>query len=181
MKNGGTDRRVVKTRAALHAAMIRLLRTTKLENMTVTMLCAEANVSRSAFYDHYSVPEDCFNEIVEEKNDWIIDQAEKKNIRDFESFLELYFSSMAENKEIFRTLYSMDAQNTINQKIMHYYVDYLYQVYPNFPEYPELYMKYIQYGFIGIVSEWLGNDCQGDYKTYIDMQTHLFNMFRAAG
>ena len=56
MKRSGEDRRIIKTRRALHEAMIRLLKTTKLENMTVTMLCNASNVSRSSFYDHYSVP-----------------------------------------------------------------------------------------------------------------------------
>lgn len=47
------DLRVSKTKEALERAMVTLLSTKKLEKISVHALCAEAHVSRTAFYSHF--------------------------------------------------------------------------------------------------------------------------------
>ncbi len=133
MRNSGVDRRIIKTRNALHNAMIELLKTTRLEDMTVTMLCNEAKISRSAFYDHYSVPEDCFNEIAMEMNEKIVEQFQKNDIVSFEEFIELYFQAIKEHQAIFQTLFAMDTQNPALQQSLEFYENYLHKIVPDYP------------------------------------------------
>lgn len=178
MRNSGVDRRIIKTRNALHSAMIDLLKTTRLEDMTVTMLCNEAKISRSAFYDHYSVPEDCFNEIAMEMNEKIVEQFQADDIKTFEEFIELYFGTVREHQAIFQTLFTMDAQNPALQQSMKFYEDYLHKVVPDYPSYPDIYKRYLLYGFRGVVSEWLNGDCKGDFHEISNLQIRIFNLLR---
>ena len=47
------DLRVVKTKKALHQALLALLKTKSLESISVSVLCRQAGVNRGTFYLHY--------------------------------------------------------------------------------------------------------------------------------
>ncbi|MFM9277395.1 TetR/AcrR family transcriptional regulator [Paenibacillus jiagnxiensis] len=47
------DVRVIKTKKALHQALLALLKTKTLESVSVSSLCREAEVNRGTFYLHY--------------------------------------------------------------------------------------------------------------------------------
>ena len=51
-----TDSRYRKTEAALHDALLALLKTKPIDQITTTELCEAADVSRNTFYAHYSAP-----------------------------------------------------------------------------------------------------------------------------
>lgn len=48
------DLRVIKTKKALHQALLALLKTKTLESISVSALCREAKVNRGTFYLHYN-------------------------------------------------------------------------------------------------------------------------------
>ncbi|MDQ0116214.1 TetR/AcrR family transcriptional regulator [Paenibacillus harenae] len=48
------DLRVIKTKKALHQALLVLLKTKPLESISVSTLCREAEVNRGTFYLHYN-------------------------------------------------------------------------------------------------------------------------------
>ena len=52
------DRRVARTRAGLHRALMSLILTKGYEAVTVEEICAVADVSRSTFYAHYAGKDD---------------------------------------------------------------------------------------------------------------------------
>lgn len=47
------DLRVIKTKKALHHALLALLKTSSLESISVSTLCREASINRGTFYLHY--------------------------------------------------------------------------------------------------------------------------------
>lgn len=51
--NRSTDRRVVRTRAALHDALKSLMLRKRYETITIKEICRSADVARSTFYAHY--------------------------------------------------------------------------------------------------------------------------------
>lgn len=57
-----TDRRVQKTKSALYEALIHLLHTQNVMEVSVSNLCELANVNRSSFYKYYSMPADILRE-----------------------------------------------------------------------------------------------------------------------
>ncbi|WP_239613509.1 TetR/AcrR family transcriptional regulator [Cohnella mopanensis] len=56
------DLRVVKTKKALHQALLALLKTKTLESISVSNLCREAHVNRGTFYLHYKDIGELFDE-----------------------------------------------------------------------------------------------------------------------
>lgn len=61
-----SDLRVIKTKRALHEALVELLRNRSLEQVTISELCRVANVNRGTFYLHYARVEDVFEEYFQE-------------------------------------------------------------------------------------------------------------------
>lgn len=57
-----TDLRVLKTKEALHHALLALLNEKSLHTITITELCKSARVNRGTFYFHYGQIEDIFEE-----------------------------------------------------------------------------------------------------------------------
>lgn len=57
-----TDRRVQKTKAALYDALIQLIHTQSVMEVSVSNLCKLANVNRSSFYKYYNTPSDILHE-----------------------------------------------------------------------------------------------------------------------
>jgi AcrR family transcriptional regulator len=58
MTKKSIDRRVARTRTALHHALIALIRTKHYEAITIEEICDAANVGRSTFYAHYTGKDD---------------------------------------------------------------------------------------------------------------------------
>ena len=53
MPGKAQDRRIAKTRAALGQALFALMQTRQWEDISIQLLCDEANVARSSFYAHF--------------------------------------------------------------------------------------------------------------------------------
>ncbi|MFY0517917.1 TetR/AcrR family transcriptional regulator [Lysinibacillus sp. UGB7] len=60
------DLRVVKTKQALHNALLTLLGEKPLENISIAEICREAQVNRGTFYLHYDQKEKLFEEYFQE-------------------------------------------------------------------------------------------------------------------
>ncbi|RNF39898.1 TetR/AcrR family transcriptional regulator [Planococcus salinus] len=60
------DLRVIKTKEALHEALLNMLKEKPLHSITVTAICREAKVNRGTFYMHYGKVEDLFEEYFKE-------------------------------------------------------------------------------------------------------------------
>ena len=48
------DKRIVKTRALLRAALQQLMETVSFDDIKVKQICKKSNVSRMTFYSHFS-------------------------------------------------------------------------------------------------------------------------------
>ena len=57
------DARIVKSKESLMSAMIGLLGKKKLEDLTISEICQEADVNRNTFYSHYSSVRELFEEM----------------------------------------------------------------------------------------------------------------------
>jgi AcrR family transcriptional regulator len=61
-----TDLRIVKTKEALHNALLELLKEKSLEIISISEICRKARVNRGTFYLHYGQIEDLFEEYFKE-------------------------------------------------------------------------------------------------------------------
>ena len=53
MKNNKTDRRIQRTRQALHSALLELTKEKGYDSISIEEITAHANVGRATFYLHY--------------------------------------------------------------------------------------------------------------------------------
>lgn len=59
-----TDLRIMKTQESLQNALLELLETKELKEITVKEICDKAGISRNAFYQHYGYKEDLYDQMV---------------------------------------------------------------------------------------------------------------------
>ena len=58
------DRRIVRTRRAIHAAFIELLTDCEYDKITITALAKRADIDRKTFYTHYSSIDNLFEDVI---------------------------------------------------------------------------------------------------------------------
>ena len=63
MSDEKMDKRVRRTRRIIRDALVELMERKPVERITVTELCALADINRNTFYAHYASPEDVLHEI----------------------------------------------------------------------------------------------------------------------
>jgi len=63
--NSPIDRRVRRTKKAIHDSILEILAKKPLTEITVTELCNKADINRKTFYIYYNTPTDVFNEYLE--------------------------------------------------------------------------------------------------------------------
>ncbi len=68
-----TDLRILKTQERLQNALLELLETKELKEITVKEICENAGISRNAFYQHYSYKEDLYDQMVAKATEGIRD------------------------------------------------------------------------------------------------------------
>ena len=57
------DVRIVKSKESLMNALVNLLSKKKLEDLTISEICQEADVNRNTFYSHYTSIRELFEEM----------------------------------------------------------------------------------------------------------------------
>ena len=72
-----TDRRIARTKQAIHAALGRLAEQQDYRTITVTALAREANIDRKTFYLHYSSVDDVVKEYIKNRVESFAEQLRK--------------------------------------------------------------------------------------------------------
>lgn len=63
------DRRIVRTRRAIHLAFIELLTETDYDKITITALAKKADIDRKTFYTHYSSIDELFEDVIRQQTE----------------------------------------------------------------------------------------------------------------
>lgn len=159
------DKRIINTKKKLTNTLLVLIEEKKLKDITVLELCKNANINRTTFYKYYKDIDDLVEKIEESL---LVDL--QKYIYDIKrnyliSYTGKIIETIAEHKEIYGRLLSENGDHTFLNKI-------LSQVYePSITEWKKLLKKasqndlekiynFIVDGTIGIVEEWIKNNCQ---------------------
>lgn len=102
------DKRIIKTDKAISTALMKLMETRPLSQLSVSAICREANIDRKTFYSRFETPEDAFATTAERMVDQIIlsvsedlkaikasRTAKLSETKDFELRLKLFFGRVA--------------------------------------------------------------------------------------
>ena len=175
------------TAARMDEAFLELLEKKDFAYITVKEICAKAGVNRSTFYLHYET----VNDLLAESTRYIIDQfieamphdtAEfiaKLQTRPLEElylitpeYLEPYLNYIKEHRQVFRTTLEQasvlglnDAYLSLNSHVFTPILD-RFHIQPSEQKYM---MPFYINGLMGIINEWLKEDCKDSVEQIISV------------
>lgn len=150
-----TDRRVERTKRAIKEEVRRQMLRKKYQELTVTDICSELDISRRTFYVHYSGIEAVFGEIFEDVNAPLFEQ--------FDQLKETYQAGDASrDRSMVREILRLINEKMISNQ------EYLARIATE-PSYAHQHLEYIQ-EMRSMISQALNNtDLEsGLRKTYLD-------------
>ena len=167
MKNSNLDRRTKYSLRVIRAAMFELLETKPLDAVTVTDICALADVNRGTFYKYYRDVYDLFEKTEDEFIDNIHTLFEKNeatgsNIPDF--FKDV-FHILSENKELVKVAKNREFAEQFTKKLLGFVLPQIKQLIinadPNADEEKIRFLsEYIMGGCTRVVAVWIGDNMQ---------------------
>ena len=103
------DARIIKTKERIDCALIELLRSKHLSEITVSALCKKAGINRNTFYAHYHTPVDVIEEI---SNDLIneLDFVARKTADSLNICISIC-SYLYEKRDIFKVISSSNCDH----------------------------------------------------------------------
>ena len=166
------DKRVVKTKRAIHAAMTKLLAGKPIEEITVTELAEAAEINRKTFYNYYS----SVNMVAEEMEDEIVARFEETLRRlDFDTLLkdpQTTFNTLARlissDLDFYGSILTNRNQNSFLQKIIsslkeRVMTHYAAQI-PADIELVEYVLDYIVAGMVSVYQRWFASGMKADIE-----------------
>jgi len=166
------DKRIVKTKRAIHAAMTKLLAGKPIEEITVTELAEAAEINRKTFYNYYS----SVNMVAEEMEDEIVARFEETLRRlDFDTLLkdpQTTFNTLARlitsDLDFYRSILTNRNQNSFLQKIISSLKERVMTLYaaqiPANSELLEYMLDYIVAGMVSVYQRWFESGMKADIE-----------------
>ncbi|MGN1343113.1 MAG: TetR-like C-terminal domain-containing protein [Traorella sp.] len=154
------DMRIKKTKMKMKEALLDLLETNDLSEISVSQLCQEAHINRSTFYVHYNNVMECFYEITDEILDEMRSSLLKEKRQNSETFLRVYIRIAKKHQLIFRIIHTLGIHNPMILKMVEIGKEAIDK--PLFIPYHNENLEYsfLFSGFYGMIEAWLRNGCK---------------------
>lgn len=153
------NRRVRMTKRLLKDALLDLLEQNELAKISVTSLCAEADVHRSTFYKYYSDPTDLLREIEQDILDQIPappQEADEQNQDQLLLSAAAFFDFVKQNEKTLRLLFDKNIGNDFPAKMVEFLCNGYLPVGNSSDELSDRFMQlYIANGTVGMLREWI--------------------------
>ena len=121
-----TDARVVRTRAALHRAVINLASAKPISTVTVSELASEAGINRVTFYKHYATPSETLADVISgmlaetnsgrDDRDIFADESTPRILEMWEGFAHLV-DHVEDNEELYRLGFEDPLDGTVREAL----------------------------------------------------------------
>ena len=174
------DKRVMKTRRAIHSAMTRLLSVKPIEEITVTELSNAAEINRKTFYSYYNsvymVAEEMEDEIVERFEDTLRKIDFETLLQDPQTTFNTLARIIASDLDFYETILTNRNQVYFLQKIITSLKERIMALYfdrnsKDF-ELQEYMLEYIISGLVSVYQKWFKSGRKTDMEElskYISM------------
>lgn len=173
-----TDRRVQKTKSALYEALIQLIHTQSVMEVSVSNLCELANVNRSSFYKYYSTPSDILREREAQIFQSFYEHWQKGNARSVHDAILQQLYEVQNEQEFCRLMFGPNGLPGFLENLT---LNLQKQCVENFKtQNPALSTSQAEYLFIfwsrgaqGVVEQWVKNGCKQAPEEVADMVTQV--------
>lgn len=160
-----TDRRVIKTKRAIHRAMVRLMTEKDINEITVKDIADAAEINRKTFYNYYSGVYQLLDEIENGVVDYF---AKLLETTDFEQALadpsvlfDKLYETIRENLAFVSALFSAGSNSSLSGKVQSKLIemtrDAAVQHFQTDPEKTEIIVRFIFAGEIAAYQAWYRN------------------------
>lgn len=173
------DRRVLRTRKAIHAAFIELLTEVDFDKITITALAKRADIDRKTFYTHYSSTEDLFKDYIRTR---LFDALGDIDILDLQTdpalFCKNYLNKLAKAIPLSKEQHSEAFKHISTEKLIQYFTNVIHEeVYahrsetipPQTEQCIDLVREFILGGIFGAYVSWIKGDSELDFSKVIDI------------
>ncbi|USS86440.1 TetR/AcrR family transcriptional regulator [Fructilactobacillus cliffordii] len=111
-----TDRRVIKTRTAIASSFKRLLERNDLEDITIKMICDEANIGRKTFYLHFSDKYELMDQFLNAYLEQLFAACQDLNPNQLEAKTLIWLEFFQTNQRFFANLFRSSSSYLFRQK-----------------------------------------------------------------
>lgn len=165
MKNSNLDRRTKYSLRVIRAAMFELLETKSLDAVTVTDICAKADVNRGTFYKYYRDVYDLFEKTQDEFIDKLHTLFEETQATGSEmpDFFTSVFRILSENKELVQVARNREFTEQFTKKPLVFVLPQINQLITNSDPHASeekirFLSEYIMGGCTRVVAAWIGEN-----------------------
>lgn len=154
------DRRVRFTKLMIRKALFGLMEKKPLEKITVTEICAWADINRGTFYKYYMDVKDLFSQLENEYFNELASTLDPHN-NDLPNFrYDTILNTIKENKDLTQIILMNSANSDLLKRLISYAkVDTIAgwrDLNPNLPPHEAEYIfSYIANGSVGMIATWL--------------------------
>lgn len=166
--NTPNNARSVLSKSKIKQALVSLLETHKLSDITIGNICEKAGINRTTFYSHFSDISDLFKafegelcEQLEKLFAFNPDIAVTGNAIDiFKSILDVVKKYKNLYKNHLSKIFESSMIDNVMSKLKSKYMPILLQGKAVDPEMRESYFVFLKSGIIGVVKDWVKRDCE---------------------
>ncbi len=170
MKKTGEDRRARITKLAIKESLVELMQVHPISKISVTMLCASAEINRSTFYSHYADPYDLLNAIQQEVITDIKNHITSiRFMEQLESTVPVIVQVLEYAKAraaLFRVLLSGNGDSSFQNELMYLAQEKTIDELREDKRLDESVTKYVELfatsGVLSIIHKWLTDNCQDE-------------------
>lgn len=172
------DIRIIKTKKKLTSTILSLLESKPIKNITVLELCQKAQINRTTFYKYYKDVDDFIANIEESL---LLDL--EKNIENIHrnyliSYIGQTIETIKSHKEIYGKLLSKNGDKHFLRRILDLVHDQSISEWQRIlkkasSEDLENIYKFIVDGSIGIISNWISNNCNDEPNNIVNFINKL--------
>ena len=160
MEQYSENRRVRMTKRLMKEALLELLARSELSGISVTAVCAAADVNRSTFYNYYTSPSDLLRDIEQDVLDRIPTLPVPRNRQGEENLLSAttaFFDYVKDNEKAFRILFSESVNAEFSSRLVDLLCSQMIHGVENENELSARFIRlYIANGTVGMLREWIG-------------------------
>lgn len=158
------DRRIRKTQLAIEEALLELMETKRIEEITVSELSIKADINRKTFYNHFTSIEEIVDKIENDFFQYIFsflpDKITMQNTIEIYNFLQKIIGLLDPYRDLLKKLYENNEQIIFEERFSEQLEPYIkkcmvaYNVNPLIIPYIT---DYILYGASGLFTRWLAS------------------------
>ncbi|WP_211749265.1 TetR/AcrR family transcriptional regulator [Paenibacillus sp. Marseille-Q4541] len=167
--NNQLDRRIIKSKDALHDALLHLMQQKEFKEISITDIVKQANLNRGTFYKHYQYKEDLLEEIIDDViSDLIFSYREPYQNMEHFSISNLTSAAIKVFDHVYNhsNFYELIVKNNkfsggqtkICTALKNLVLENSEEHQPNTEINRDLQASYVAYAIFGMIVEWINHD-----------------------